>query len=205
MFFSPSTGVRLGLFPDHKSFVQGVAFDPLNEYLATMSCDRWGIMSSAVQPVDLEIVGTISDFWTLMSNYVKFETSYIAIFVAWPKTKKRITLIWNTKIFIPEIFSWFVLITGLAESSAYKPKTAFTTSVRWCPRQSTAPPTGKSPRVSACSMTTPWSRSSDGWPSARMAIFWSCRQGVRNRATKRSTRRMSSVGQTSESKFEGEF
>ena len=33
-------GVRLGIFPDHKSFVQGVAFDPLGEFLATMSCDR---------------------------------------------------------------------------------------------------------------------------------------------------------------------
>ena len=34
-------GARLGLFPDHKSFVQGVALDPLNVYLASLSCDRF--------------------------------------------------------------------------------------------------------------------------------------------------------------------
>nr|XP_022291459.1 chromatin assembly factor 1 subunit B-like isoform X1 [Crassostrea virginica] len=31
---------RLALFNEHKSFVQGVAMDPLNEYVATMSTDR---------------------------------------------------------------------------------------------------------------------------------------------------------------------
>ena len=38
---SCSVGARLGLFPDHKSFVQGVALDPLHEFVATLSCDRF--------------------------------------------------------------------------------------------------------------------------------------------------------------------
>lgn len=31
---------KMALFNEHKSFVQGVAFDPLNEYIATLSTDR---------------------------------------------------------------------------------------------------------------------------------------------------------------------
>lgn len=31
---------RVALFNEHKSFVQGVAMDPQNEYVATMSTDR---------------------------------------------------------------------------------------------------------------------------------------------------------------------
>lgn len=31
---------KIGLFNEHKSFVQGVAFDPLNEFVATLSTDR---------------------------------------------------------------------------------------------------------------------------------------------------------------------
>lgn len=34
------TGQKLWLFTEHKSFVQGVAFDPFGRYLATMSSDR---------------------------------------------------------------------------------------------------------------------------------------------------------------------
>ena len=30
------------MFTEHKSFVQGVAYDPLGHYLATISCDRYG-------------------------------------------------------------------------------------------------------------------------------------------------------------------
>ena len=33
-------GQRMAIFPEHKSFVQGVAFDPLHQYVATMSSDR---------------------------------------------------------------------------------------------------------------------------------------------------------------------
>ncbi|ELT96618.1 hypothetical protein CAPTEDRAFT_226807 [Capitella teleta] len=33
-------GQKLWMFTDHKSFVQGVAFDPLGAYLASISCDR---------------------------------------------------------------------------------------------------------------------------------------------------------------------
>ena len=40
IYWDVRKGVRLGMFPDHKSFVQGVAFDPLNQYLATLSADR---------------------------------------------------------------------------------------------------------------------------------------------------------------------
>ena len=31
---------KLALLNDHKSFVQGVAWDPLNEFVATLSTDR---------------------------------------------------------------------------------------------------------------------------------------------------------------------
>ena len=30
----------MGLFNEHKSFVQGVAWDPKNEFVATLSTDR---------------------------------------------------------------------------------------------------------------------------------------------------------------------
>lgn len=33
-------GEKVALFNDHKSFVQGVAFDPSNEFVATLSTDR---------------------------------------------------------------------------------------------------------------------------------------------------------------------
>lgn len=29
------------MLSDHKGFVQGVAWDPLNKYVATLSSDRW--------------------------------------------------------------------------------------------------------------------------------------------------------------------
>ena len=34
-------GHKLWIFTDHKSFVQGVAFDPQEQFMATMSCDRY--------------------------------------------------------------------------------------------------------------------------------------------------------------------
>lgn len=33
-------GKSLAILSDHKSFVQGVAWDPKNQYLATLSTDR---------------------------------------------------------------------------------------------------------------------------------------------------------------------
>jgi len=34
-------GRNVGLLKEHKGFVQGVAWDPLNQYVATLSSDRW--------------------------------------------------------------------------------------------------------------------------------------------------------------------
>lgn len=34
------TDQKLALFNEHKSYVQGVALDPLGEYVATLSADR---------------------------------------------------------------------------------------------------------------------------------------------------------------------
>ena len=39
-------GHKLCIFTEAKSFVQGVAFDPLNEFLASMSCDRSHYLTS---------------------------------------------------------------------------------------------------------------------------------------------------------------
>lgn len=47
-----STACRLGIFPDHKSFVQGVAFDPLGELLATMSSDRYVVYLLLLEQVN---------------------------------------------------------------------------------------------------------------------------------------------------------
>ncbi|XP_069745056.1 chromatin assembly factor 1 subunit B isoform X2 [Narcine bancroftii] len=33
-------GVKLSIFNEHKSYVQGVTWDPLGQYIATLSCDR---------------------------------------------------------------------------------------------------------------------------------------------------------------------
>jgi len=33
-------GRNVGLLKEHKGFVQGVAWDPLNQYVATLSSDR---------------------------------------------------------------------------------------------------------------------------------------------------------------------
>jgi hypothetical protein len=33
-------GRNVGLLKEHKGFVQGVAWDPLNQYMATLSSDR---------------------------------------------------------------------------------------------------------------------------------------------------------------------
>lgn len=38
--FMYSAGVKYALFKEHKSYVQGVAFDPLGNYVATLSADR---------------------------------------------------------------------------------------------------------------------------------------------------------------------
>lgn len=35
-----SKGQKLSIFNEHKSYVQGVAWDPLGQYIATLSCDR---------------------------------------------------------------------------------------------------------------------------------------------------------------------
>lgn len=37
LYFS---GQKLCIFNDHKSYVQGVTWDPLGQYVATLSCDR---------------------------------------------------------------------------------------------------------------------------------------------------------------------
>jgi len=36
-------GHKLWMFTEHKGFVQGVAIDPLNQYLATLSDDRLSV------------------------------------------------------------------------------------------------------------------------------------------------------------------
>lgn len=38
-FFFP--GQKLCILNDHKSYVQGVTWDPLGQYVATLSCDRY--------------------------------------------------------------------------------------------------------------------------------------------------------------------
>ncbi len=34
------TGQKMCIFNDHKSYVQGVTWDPLGQYISTLSCDR---------------------------------------------------------------------------------------------------------------------------------------------------------------------
>ena len=34
------SGAKLSILHEHKSFVQGVTFDPLNEFAASLSADR---------------------------------------------------------------------------------------------------------------------------------------------------------------------
>lgn len=33
-------GQKISIFNEHKSYVQGVTWDPLGQYIATLSCDR---------------------------------------------------------------------------------------------------------------------------------------------------------------------
>lgn len=40
MVWDAQKGKALGILSDHKSFVQGVAWDPQNQYLATLCTDR---------------------------------------------------------------------------------------------------------------------------------------------------------------------
>ena len=40
--FLPFVGQKISIFNDHKSYVQGVTWDPLGQYVATLSCDRYG-------------------------------------------------------------------------------------------------------------------------------------------------------------------
>lgn len=35
------SGQKLCILNDHKSYVQGVTWDPLGQYVATLSCDRY--------------------------------------------------------------------------------------------------------------------------------------------------------------------
>lgn len=37
----PLVGQKLCILNDHKSYVQGVTWDPLGQYVATLSCDRY--------------------------------------------------------------------------------------------------------------------------------------------------------------------
>ena len=41
MYFFPFVGQKISIFNDHKSYVQGVTWDPLGQYVATLSCDRY--------------------------------------------------------------------------------------------------------------------------------------------------------------------
>lgn len=34
-------GQKISIFNEHKSYVQGVTWDPLGQYVATLSCDRY--------------------------------------------------------------------------------------------------------------------------------------------------------------------
>lgn len=33
-------GQKVSIFNEHKSYVQGVTWDPVGQYIATLSCDR---------------------------------------------------------------------------------------------------------------------------------------------------------------------
>lgn len=35
------TGQKISIFNEHKSYVQGITWDPLGQYIATLSCDRY--------------------------------------------------------------------------------------------------------------------------------------------------------------------
>lgn len=37
------SGQKVSIFNEHKSYVQGVTWDPLGQYIATLSCDRWAL------------------------------------------------------------------------------------------------------------------------------------------------------------------
>lgn len=37
------SGQKISIFNEHKSYVQGVTWDPLGQYIATLSCDRWAV------------------------------------------------------------------------------------------------------------------------------------------------------------------
>lgn len=40
-------GQKMCIFNDHKSYVQGVAWDPLGQYISTLSCDRFVLILMA--------------------------------------------------------------------------------------------------------------------------------------------------------------
>lgn len=40
VLYALSIGQKISIFNEHKSYVQGVTWDPLGQYVATLSCDR---------------------------------------------------------------------------------------------------------------------------------------------------------------------
>lgn len=43
-------GQKISIFNEHKSYVQGVTWDPLGQYVATLSCDRYVGIGQIVFP-----------------------------------------------------------------------------------------------------------------------------------------------------------
>lgn len=37
-------GQKISIFNEHKSYVQGITWDPLGQYVATLSCDRYVVI-----------------------------------------------------------------------------------------------------------------------------------------------------------------
>lgn len=41
LFCASPVGQKISIFNEHKSYVQGITWDPLGQYIATLSCDRY--------------------------------------------------------------------------------------------------------------------------------------------------------------------
>lgn len=149
MVWSVETGKSLAILSDHKGFVQGVAWDPANQYIATMCTDRhFRIFDCATRriicrsnkcllpvPESCELFGKITRLYhddTLQTFYRRLSFSPDSELIVTPAgTCDQDAQNVSQK---PLHFSYIYTRQSLKQPVAILPSTDFTVCIKFCPK-----------------------------------------------------------------------